>query len=161
MNVLRKIGNLIAPPPQKAEVGRDQWPSRTAYLLASCGGAVGMGNMLRYPSQVYNNNWLEWFVPYLMAVFLLAIPVMALEIAEGNAYRGGTVVAYNSISRRMKGIGFSLNYVGFVVVIYFVPILAWAMVYFQKSFTDNLPWGGNTENWFMYEAVGAVDRCFT
>ncbi|PCD37162.1 hypothetical protein AU210_005666 [Fusarium oxysporum f. sp. radicis-cucumerinum] len=157
MNVLRKIGNLVAPPPQKAEDGRDQWPSRTAYLLASCGGAVGMGNMLRYPSQVYNNNGLQWFVPYLMAVFLLAIPAMALEIAAGNAYRGGTVVAYNSVSRRMKGIGFSLNYVGFVIVIYFVPILAWAMVYFQKSFTNNLPWAGDTENWFMYEAVGAVD----
>ncbi|KAK2936613.1 Sodium:neurotransmitter symporter [Fusarium oxysporum f. sp. vasinfectum] len=157
MNVLRKIGNLVAPPPQKAEDGRDQWPSRTAYLLASCGGAVGMGNMLRYPSQVYNNNGLQWFVPYLMTVFLLAIPAMALEIATGNAYRGGTVVAYNSVSRRMKGIGFSLNYVGFVVVIYFVPILAWAMVYFQKSFTNNLPWAGDTENWFMYEAVGAVD----
>ncbi|KAH7222587.1 uncharacterized protein BKA55DRAFT_681043 [Fusarium redolens] len=157
MNVLRKIGNLIASPPQKAEDGRDQWPSRTAYLLASCGGAVGMGNMLRYPSQVYNDNGLQWFVPFLMAVFFLAIPAMALEIAAGNAYRGGTVVAYNSISRRMKGIGFSLNYVGFVVVIYFLPILSWAMVYFQKTFTNNLPWAGNTENRFMYEAVGAVN----
>ncbi|KNB17179.1 hypothetical protein FOXG_15289 [Fusarium oxysporum f. sp. lycopersici 4287] len=144
MNVLRKIGNLVAPPPQKAEDGRDQWPSRTAYLLASCGGAVGMGNMLRYPSQVYNNNGLKWFVSYLMAVFLLAIPAMALEIAARNAYRGGTVVAHNSVSRRIKGIGFSLNYVGFVVVIYF-------------SFANNLPWAGDTENWFMYEAVGAVD----
>ena len=157
MNVLRKVGSWVAPPPKQAEDGRDQWPSRAAYLLASCGGAVGMGNMLRYPSQVYNNNGLQWFVPYLMAVFLLAIPAMALEIAAGNAYRGGTVTAYNSMSRRMKGIGFALNYVGLVVVVYFVPILAWAMVYFQKSFTSPLPWAGDTENWFMYEAVGAVD----
>ncbi|KAL4722260.1 hypothetical protein ACLX1H_011042, partial [Fusarium chlamydosporum] len=157
MGFMGKISGLLAPPPKQADDGRDQWPSRTAYLLASCGGAVGMGNMLRYPSQVYNNNGLQWFVPYLMAVFLLAIPAMALEIAAGNAYRGGTVVAYNSISKRLKGTGFALNYVGFVVVIYFVPILAWAMVYFQKSFTSPLPWAGDTENWFMYEAVGAVD----
>ncbi len=74
-----------------------------------------------------------------------------------DRYRGGTVTAYNSMSRRMKGIGFSLNYVGLVVVIYFVPILAWAMVYFQKSFINPLPWAGDTSNWFMYEAVGAVD----
>ncbi|CAG1991375.1 unnamed protein product [Fusarium graminearum] len=157
MGILGKISSALAPPPAKADDGRDQWPSRTAYLLASCGGAVGMGNMLRYPSQVYNNNGLQWFVPYLMAIFLLAIPAMALEIAAGNAYRGGTVVAYNSINKRLKGTGFALNYVGFVVVTYFVPILAWAMVYFQKSFTSPLPWAGDTENWFMYEAVGSVD----
>lgn len=157
MNALRKVAGWAAPPPKHAEDGRDQWPSRAAYLLASCGGAVGMGNMLRYPSQVYNNSGLQWFVPYLMAVFLLAIPAMALEIAAGNAYRGGTVTAYNSINRRMKGIGLALNYVGLVVVVYFVPILAWAMVYFQKSFSSPLPWAGDTENWFMYEAVAAVD----
>ncbi|KAF5538678.1 amino-acid oxidase [Fusarium mexicanum] len=124
---------------EQPEDGRDQWPSRTAYLLALCGGAVGMGNMLRYPSQVYNNHGLRWFVPYRMVAFLLAIPAMALEIAAGNVYRGVTVVAYNSVSRRMKGIGFSLNYVGFVVVMYFVPILASAIA-------------GDTEDWFMYEA---------
>lgn len=78
-------------------------------------------------------------------------------MAAGNAFRGGTVTAYNKINRRMRGIGFSLNYVGLVVTIYFVPILSWGMVYFQKSFTSPLPWAGDTENYFMREVVSAVD----
>lgn len=40
---------------KKSDDGRDQWPSRTAFLLASVGGAVGQGNIIRYPSQVFNN----------------------------------------------------------------------------------------------------------
>lgn len=36
---------------KKTEDGRDQWGSRTSYVLASMGGAVGFGNLLRYPSQ--------------------------------------------------------------------------------------------------------------
>jgi solute carrier family 6 (neurotransmitter transporter, GABA) member 1 len=52
------------------------------------GGAVGFGNLLRYPSQVFNNNGLQWFIPYLMAILLLAIPVLVLEVAIGQAYRG-------------------------------------------------------------------------
>jgi solute carrier family 6 GABA transporter-like protein 1 len=158
MNALRKVVNKIMPPPQKAEDGRDQWPSRTAFLLASLSGVIGMGNFLRYPSTVFNNNGIQWFIPYLLALVLLAIPALALELAAGNAYRGGTVTAYNKISRRMRGTGIAANYVGFVVTIYFIPIIAWGMVFFQKSFESPLPWAGDTENYFMYEVVSAVDQ---
>ena len=157
MNALKKAGRWFAPPPDTAEDGRDQWPSRLSFILASCGGAIGMGNLLRYPSQVYNNLGLQWFIPYLMAVFLLAIPALALEIAVGNAYRGGCVVAYNNMSSRMKGTGLALNYIGFVVVTYFVPILAWIMVYFRNSFISPLPWTGRGQEFYMRDAVGAVD----
>lgn len=157
MNTLRKVGGWIAPPPEKSEAdGRDQWPSRAAFILAACGGAVGMGNLLRFPSQVYNNLGLQWFIPYLMAIFLLAIPALALEIACGNAYRGGCVVAYNSVSQRLRGTGMALNYVGFVVVIYFVPILAWIMVYFQNSFISPLPWMKRGQEFFDKEAMMAI-----
>ncbi|OAL01541.1 SNF-domain-containing protein [Phaeosphaeriaceae sp. SRC1lsM3a] len=157
MNTLRNIGNKIMPPPQKGEDGRDQWPSRTAFMLASLSGVIGMGNFLRYPSTVFNNYGLQWFIPYLLALCLLAVPALALELAAGSAYRGGTVTAFNKISRRMRGTGFALNYVGLVVSIYFIPIIAWGMVFFQKSFESPLPWAGDTENYFMYEVTGAVE----
>lgn len=72
------------------------------FLMASCGGAIGMGTVLRYPSTVYNNVGLQFFVPYLIAMLLLAIPALSLELAAGNAYRGGCVVAYNNMSHRLK-----------------------------------------------------------
>lgn len=153
METLRRIANKILPPPAKSEDGRDQWPSRTSFILASLSGVIGMGNFLRYPSTVFNNHGLQWFVPYLMALVVLAVPAMALELAAGNAYRGGTVTAYNKISRRLRGTGFALNYVGLIVSIYFIPIIAWGMVYFQKSFESPLTWAGDTENYFLYEVT--------
>ncbi|KAL2207317.1 SNF-domain-containing protein [Sarocladium strictum] len=161
MNAIRGVINKVMPPPQKAEDGRDQWPSRTAFLLASLSGVIGMGNFLRYPSTVFNNNGIQWFIPYLLALGLLAIPALALELAAGNAYRGGTVTAYNKISKRLRGTGLAANYVGFVVTIYFIPIIAWGMVFFQKSFESPLPWKGNTEEYFMKEVVSAMDQDFS
>ena len=70
-----------------------------------------MGNLLRYPSQLFNNNGLQWFIPYLMAVFLIAIPVLILEISIGQAYRGGVVTAYNSVNHRLKGLGMAIMFV--------------------------------------------------
>jgi solute carrier family 6 GABA transporter-like protein 1 len=90
---VHKIGNWIAPPATKSDDGRDQWPSRAAFLLAAMGGCAGQGNLLRYPSVLYNNYGLQWFIPYLMAVFLIAIPALVLEVSIGQAYRGGTVIA--------------------------------------------------------------------
>lgn len=146
---LKKVGGWFAPPPDKAEDGRDQWPSRAAFLLASMGGCAGMGNLLRYPSQVYNNYGLQWFIPYLMAVVLIAIPVLILEISIGQAYRGGSVIAYNTMNQRLKGTGLSLIYVGFVVGPYFAVNLAWIMAYFRHSFTSPLPWAGR-DDFFDY-----------
>ncbi|SPN99737.1 related to sodium- and chloride-dependent GABA transporter 1 [Cephalotrichum gorgonifer] len=157
MEALKKVGRWLAPPPDRAEDGRDTWPSRTAFLLAAMGGCAGMGNLLRYPSQVYNNNGLQWFVPYLMAVFLIAIPALVLEIAIGQAYRGGSVVANNSLNHRLKGAGLSLLYVGFVVGPYFVVNLAWIMNYFRNSFISPLPWTGRGEEFYMRDVVANVD----
>lgn len=66
MNVLRKVGRWFSPSADKAEDGRDAWPSRTSFLLATMGGTIGMGNMLRFPSVVFNNHGLQWLVDSLI-----------------------------------------------------------------------------------------------
>lgn len=116
-----------------------------------------MGNLLRYPSQVYNNHGLQWYIPYLMCVFLIAIPVLVLEIAIGNAYRAGCVVAYNNMNHRLKGLGLSLLYVAFVVGPYFVANLAWIMIYFRNSFKSTLPWDGRAEEFYNKDVIANAD----
>ncbi|KAH9220818.1 putative sodium/chloride dependent neurotransmitter transporter [Leptodontidium sp. 2 PMI_412] len=156
MNAIKKVGRWLAPPPKTSDDGRDQWSSRTSFVLASMGGCAGMGN-LRFPSQVYNNNGLQWFILYLMAIFIIAIPVLVLEIAIGQAYRGGSIIAYNNINRRLKGVGLSLLYTAFVVGPYFVTNLSWIMIYFRSSFTSPLPWTGRGQGIYMNDVVANVD----
>lgn len=141
------------PEPEKSEDGRDQWPSRAAFLLAAMGGCAGQGNLLRYPSVVYNNYGLQWFVPYLLAVFLIAIPALVLEIAIGQAFRGGSVIAFNNINRRLKGVGIGPVFVSFIVVQYFTVNLAWIMIYFRSSFTSPLPWENRIEDFYNNDVV--------
>ncbi|KAI7105533.1 SNF-domain-containing protein [Hortaea werneckii] len=157
-NWLKKAGSFFtSSKAKKSEDGRDQWPSRTAFLLASVGGAVGQGNIIRYPSQVFNNIGLQWFIPYLIAIFLLAIPGLILEVSIGQAYRGGTVVAFNNINRRTRGTGLASIFVSSVVVVYFAIILVWIMIYFRHSFTSPLPWEGRTEEFYYQQVLRQVD----
>lgn len=112
-----------------------------------------MGNLLRYPSVVFNNYGLQRFIPYLMAILIIAIPVLILEIAIGVAYRGGSVVAYNAMYYRFKGTGLGLLFIGFFIGHYFVIILAWIMTYFRYSFRSPLPWEGNGQAFYMDTVV--------
>ena len=134
MGLVLKLGRCFAPQAEKEDDGRDMWPSRASFVLAAMGGAVGLGNLLRYPSQVFANYGLQWFIPYLMALLLLGIPALLLEISLGQAYRGGCVVAYHHLHPRTKGVGLAIIFAGYVIVTYYVPILAGAATSVRHSF---------------------------
>lgn len=153
VQILRKIAAWIAPPPKQSEDGRDQWPSRAAFLLAAMGGCAGQGNLIRYPSVVYNNYGLQWFIPYLLAVFFVAIPALILEISIGQAYRGGSVIAFNNVHRRLKGVGMGPILVSFIVCQYFTVNLAWIMIYFRNSFQSPLPWMNRIEPFYRQDVL--------
>ncbi|KAM0343577.1 hypothetical protein ACHAPU_008472 [Fusarium lateritium] len=153
----KRVVGALAPDAEKEDDGRDKWPSRAAFVLAAMGGAVGLGNLLRYPSVVFANNGLQWFIPYLIALFFLGIPVLCLEICIGQAYRGSVVVAFNGISKRTKGVGLAVIMNGFIVATYYVPILAWIMHYFRCSFESPLPWTGRGQEFYLNDVIANVD----
>jgi solute carrier family 6 (neurotransmitter transporter, GABA) member 1 len=153
MNFLRKGVDFFAPPAQKSADGRDQWGTRAGFVLAAMGGAVGLGNLLRYPSQVFNNHGAQWFIPYVIALIFLGIPVLLLELSLGQAYRGGCVIAWDHVSKRLKGVGLSVVFNGYSVVIYYIPLIAFIMKYFRHSFRSPLPWTGDTEGAFWYGTI--------
>ncbi|KAA8643778.1 hypothetical protein EYZ11_008211 [Aspergillus tanneri] len=156
MDKLKNIFNFLAPKAEK-EDGRDVWPSRMAFVLAAMGGAVGLGNILRYPSVVFPNNGLQWFIPYLIALIFLAVPLLVLEICLGQAARGGGVVAFHHVNKRAKGVGLGTIVTGYMVSTYYVPILSWAMIYFRNSFTSPLPWTGRGEEFYLNDVIANVD----
>ncbi|KAI0200764.1 hypothetical protein F4808DRAFT_151154 [Astrocystis sublimbata] len=158
--VAGKLKNAVAwlaPPPAKSTDGRDQWPSRAAFLLAAMGGCAGQGNLIRYPSVVYNNYGLQWFIPYLAAILFVAIPALVLEISIGQAYRGGTVIAFNNINRRLKGVGLGSVFVSFIVCGYFTVNLSWILVYFRHSFWSPLPWEGRINDFYNNDVIANTD----
>ncbi|KAF6824044.1 creatine transporter [Colletotrichum musicola] len=156
-NIGRNIYNLLAPSADKADDGRDVWGSRLSFIFAAMGGAVGLGNLLRFPSIVYNNHGLQFFIPYLISLLCLAIPTLLLEISIGQAYRGGCVLAWHHAHKRAKGVGFGIVYIGYAIVIYYVPIIAWIMSYFRHSFISPLPWTGRNEDFFYGDVLQNVD----
>lgn len=155
MGAIKKILLKLSPDSKKGEDGRDVFGNRVQFVLCAMGGAVGLGNLLRFPSVVYNNYGLQFFIPYLIALFFVALPVLVLEIALGTVYRGGPVLAWHSNNKRAKGIGLAVVFNGYVVVTYYVPLLSWIMKYFARSFQSPLPWKGADLSEYFAEVIVA------
>jgi SNF family Na+-dependent transporter len=69
-------------PQQKVEMAR--WGTRIGLILAAAGNAVGIGNLLRFPSQAAQNGGGAFMIPYFVALILLGIPMMWVEWTIGR-----------------------------------------------------------------------------
>ncbi len=119
----------------KSSHKRESWKSRTGLILAVAGGAIGLGNFLRFPVQAAENGGGAFMVPYLIAFFLIGIPLMWTEWSigrYGGARGHGTAPAIfnlfwkSPISRFVGVLGL---WVPLVVVIYYVYIESWTLGY--------------------------------
>lgn len=63
---------------------RDKWATKIGLILAMAGSAIGLGNFVRFPTQVAGNGGGAFMVPYFLALFFLGIPVMWVEWVQGR-----------------------------------------------------------------------------
>lgn len=118
------------------------WSSRPAFLLATIGGAVGLGNLWRFPYIAGDNGGGGFVLIYLGFVILIGLPVMAGEMLLG---RRGHRSAVNSIADLVrsenanslwKSIGWLSLVVPLVGLSYYAVVAAWAIDYFVLAATD-------------------------
>ena len=65
----------------------NEWGSNISFILAMIGSSVGLGNIWRYPYILYSNGGGAFYIPYLIAILVLAIPFLILEYGVGYNYK--------------------------------------------------------------------------
>lgn len=130
---------------------RGNWSGRLDFLLACLGYAVGLGNVWRFPYLCYKNGGAVFFIPYIIMLVLVGIPIFFLELSLGQFTSSGPLTCWECVPI-FKGIGVGMVVVSALVGIYYNMIIAWSIYYFFASFTSNLPWEKCDPKW-------ATDLC--
>ncbi len=115
------------------------WTSKWAFMLATAGAAVGLGNIWKFPYITGENGGGAFVLIYLLCVVFLGIPIMVAEIAVGRHGRGNPAVSFfrvAALSHRSKmwsAVGYLLILAGFLILTYYSVIAGWALDYVFKA----------------------------
>lgn len=85
------------------EKNRDGFKSRTGFVLACIGSAVGMGNIWRFPYMVSDWGGMTFLIPYVLFVVLIGASGVIEEMALGRAAKGGPIKAFGRCTELRTG----------------------------------------------------------
>ena len=120
-------------------VGNTMWSSRFAFVMASVGFAVGLGNIWRFPYVTGENGGSAFVVIYLLCALAIGIPCLMAELLVGR--RGGgspprsmAVVAQESGRSKgwsiVGGMGVATAY---TIAITYAVVVGWVLWYLARA----------------------------
>jgi len=128
---------------------REAWGSRAAFVLAATGSAVGLGNIWRFPHEVYSQGGGAFLIPYVIALAVLGIPLLILEFSLGHLTQQAAPNAYGRLKRGFEFMGWWPILLSFVIVTYYAVVLAWCFNYLYYSVLPRVPWATDSAKFFF------------
>ncbi|MDH4211812.1 MAG: sodium-dependent transporter [candidate division WOR-3 bacterium] len=126
---------------------KEIWQSRTSFVLASIGSAIGLGNIWRFPYVCYECGGGAFLIPFLVALLTAGIPLMVLEYSVGHKFSKPAPLALGNLKKGFEILGWFALLVGFGIATYYAVIMGWAFNYLGYSL--NMAWGDNTQGFFF------------
>ena len=114
--------------------------SNIGAILAAAGGAVGLGNIWRYPYMLGQNGGGAFLIVNMIFVLMIGIPLMMSEFVIGRRTQSNVLGAYRKMERK-KGWGAIGNFsiLAAVLIYAFYSVVAgWTLNYIVMSCTNQL-----------------------
>lgn len=120
---------------------RGQWSSRTGFVLAAAGSAIGLGNIWRFPYIAGENGGGAFVLAYIGFVVLIGLPYMFAELSLGRFAQKNPVGAIDTIRGgrtpwRLVGLLGVITGVG--ILSFYGVIAGWTFGYIFKMATGNV-----------------------
>ena len=116
-----------------------EWSSRTAFILAATGSAVGLGNIWKFPYITGENGGGAFVLIYILCVLFIGIPIMLSEVYLGKRGRLNPIASIRYISERENRsknwqiIGLIGILAGILILSYYSVIAGWTMAYATRT----------------------------
>lgn len=120
-----------------------EWSSRSAFIFAATGSAVGLGNIWKFPYITGENGGGAFVMVYLLCVALIGIPIMIAETMLGRRGRENPANTMQALSaeaggdKRWQYVGWLGMVAGLLILSYYSVIAGWASAYVFKAFAGS------------------------
>ncbi len=115
------------------------WSSRFAFIMATTGAAVGLGNIWKFPYMAGENGGGFFVLTYLVFVFIIGLPSMMAEIVIGKLGQANSVNTLEKLAKKdhhtkyWKWVGWWGAF-GLMLILSFYSVVAgWSVGYLFKA----------------------------
>ena len=124
---------------------RDSFRTRTGFIIACIGSAVGMGNIWLFPARVSSLGGAAFLIPYFICVIVIGFTGVIGEMAFGRAMGAGPMGAFGKATE-MRGKGKKLGeglalipvLTSFALAIGYSVVVGWILKYLVGSLSGEL-----------------------
>jgi len=116
------------------------WSSRWVFFLAATAGAVGLGNIWKFPFVMAENGGSAFVVIYLLCIAFMGVPMMLSEVAIGHIGQANPVQSLKVTAQRSNAskhwslIGYLGLFAGFSVFVLLCVVSGWAITYLLEMY---------------------------
>ena len=117
------------------------WSSRFAFLMASVGFAVGLGNIWRFPYVTGENGGAAFVLIYLGCAFLIGVPILMAELMLGRRGAAAPPIAMATVARestrspQWRWVGAMTLLAAYTIEIVYAVVVGWVLWYLFKAVT--------------------------
>jgi NSS family neurotransmitter:Na+ symporter len=117
----------------------ESWSGRVAFILASIGAAVGLGNIWKFPYTLGSSGGSAFVLVYVIAILIVATPIMLAEMIIGRHARSSAPTAMKKVavedgnSPHWAMVGWMGLFALFLVLSFYSVIAGWTAAYLVKS----------------------------
>ena len=117
------------------------WSSRFAFIMASVGFAVGLGNIWRFPYVTGENGGAAFVLVYLACAFGIGAPILIAEMLVGRRGQGSPPIAMAVVamesgrSRQWRLVGAMGLIAAYTIEIIYAVVVGWVLWYLFKAVT--------------------------
>lgn len=120
---------------------RAHWSSRLAFILATTGAAVGLGNIWKFPYMAGDNGGSAFVLVYLICVLLIGLPIMLSEMLIGRRGQQNPVNALRKLaleancSTNWQIIGWWGACTLLIVLSFYSVVAGWSLAYLVRAWS--------------------------
>ena len=78
--------------------GKDGWSSKSAFILAAIGSAVGLGNLVRFPAEAGANGGGAFVLFYILCILLIGLPILLSETLIGRHGQAAAPLSFRRVA---------------------------------------------------------------
>jgi len=122
----------------------EYWSGRLAFILASVGAAVGLGNIWKFPYTLGSSGGSAFVLIYIVAIVLIATPIMLSEMIIGRRSGKSAPEAMRHLategghSSRWSLVGWMGLFALLLVLSFYSVIAGWSIAYLLKALAGSL-----------------------